>query len=191
MHILRYSLTLLATVIFPLGSLSAVDPPITRDSIQLNHSGAEIITSAARNQATKMGLKVNIAVVDPGGHLISFSRMDGARPASVYTSMSKAATAALKLGDTGPIPSESGEPDTHLNLAIENAASMSGGKFSSLHGGIAIVIDGQVIGGIGVGGAKGSEDAEIARAGLAALIAALDEPEATCEKEGTETNGAG
>ena len=45
--------------------------------------------------------------------------------------------------------------------------------FTTLKGGIVIVVDGQVVGGIGVGGAKGEQDAEIARAGLAALLAAV------------------
>lgn len=164
-RMILYSLTLVVTI-----PTLVADEPVKRDGVVLQLSGAETIIAAARKKATKMGLKVNIAVVDPGGHLLSFARMDGARPVSNYTSMSKAATAALKLGDTGPLPPGAEEPDTHLNLAIENAAAMSGGKFTTLQGGIAIIIDGQVVGGIGVGGAKGEEDAEIARAGLAALL---------------------
>jgi glc operon protein GlcG len=108
-----------------------------------------------------------------GGHLLAFARMDGARPASIYTSMSKATTAALKLGDTGLLGEADEPPNVHLNLAVENAAVMSGGKFTTLLGGIAVQVDGQIIGGIGVGGAAGSEDAMIARAGLNALHEAL------------------
>ena len=62
---------------------------------------------------------------------------------------------------------------SYPNTFIENATSMSGGKFTTLQGGIAIVIDDQVVGGIGVGGATGEQDAEIALAGLAALIELL------------------
>lgn len=167
-RLILFSLALVVTV-----PTLVADEPVKRDGVVLQLSGAETIIEAAKKKATEMGLKVNIAVVDPGGHLLHFARMDGARPASIYTSMSKAATAALKLGDTGPLPPGAVEPDTHFNLAIENAAAMSGGKFTSLQGGIAIVIDGQVVGGIGVGGAKGEEDAKIARAGLAALLELL------------------
>jgi glc operon protein GlcG len=152
----------------------AAEPDLIRtDAVSLKLDGATVAINGAREHAKKMGLNVNITVVDSGGHLLAFARMDGARPASTYTSISKATTAALKLGDTGPLGSADEPPNVHLNLAVENAAAMSGGKFTTLLGGIAIIVDGQVIGGIGVGGATGSEDAEIARAGLAALHQAL------------------
>lgn len=174
------TLTVLARRILAVATLASIslatvhaddhgDATIQRDGIALTLKGAETILAAAVEKAEEMGLKVNITIVDAGGHLVAFKRMDGARPASIYTSMSKAATAALKLGDTGPI-GELDTPGTHLNLSIENTAAMSGGKFTTLFGGVAIVVEDQVIGGIGVGGAKGSEDAEIARAGLEALL---------------------
>lgn len=146
---------------------------VTRDQVKLNLSGAERILKAAQAQADAMKLKVNIAVVDDGGHLIAFARMDGARPASVYTALTKATTAATLRQDTGPLPPGAAEPDVWLNLSVQNAAAMSGGKFTTLRGGVAVVVDGQVIGAVGVGGATGEQDAEIARAGVAALLAAI------------------
>lgn len=121
-------------------------PLITRDQVKLNLAGAERILQAAQAQAEKMKLKVNIAVVDDGGHLIAFSRMDGARPASVYTALTKATTAATLRQDTGPLPPGATQPDVWLNLSVQNAAAMSGGKFTTLRGGVAIALDGQVIG---------------------------------------------
>ena len=146
---------------------------IRRDAVALHLNGANVVIQGALKKAAEMRLNVNITVVDSGGHLLAFTRMDGARPASIYTSMSKAATAALKLSDTGVLGGADEPPNIHLNLAVENAARMSGGKFTTLKGGVAIIVDDQVIGGVGVGGATGSEDTEIARAGLAALHAAL------------------
>ena len=72
--------------------------------------GARTIIAAATEQAASMNLKVNIAVVDDGGHLLSFDRMNGARPASGYTAITKATTAATFRQPTGPIPAGTTNP---------------------------------------------------------------------------------
>jgi len=120
-----------------------------------------------------MQLKVNIAVVDDGGHPIAFARMDGARPGSSYTAQTKAASAATFRNPTGPVPAGAQAPDPLLNLSLQNAALAGGGKFTSLFGGVPVVIDSQVIAAVGVGGATGEQDAQIARAGIDALLKAL------------------
>lgn len=148
-------------------------PFIRRDQTKLNLSGAEMMIAASRMKAAEIGVNVNISVVDDGGHLMAFARMDDARPGSVYTSMTKATAAATKRGDTGPLPNAD-NPNTQLSIAVENAAATSGGKFTSLKGGIAIIVDGQVIGAVGVGGASGEQDAEVASAGVQALLNNLD-----------------
>ena len=102
-----------------------------------------------------MNLKMNIAVVDDGGHLLAFERMEGARPASGYTSLTKAITAATFRQATGPIPAGTANPDPILNLSLQNAALASGGKITTLYGGIPVTVDGQIIGGVGVGGGSG------------------------------------
>jgi len=144
-------------------------PLVTRDRIQLNLAGAEAVLKAAKEKAESLGLKDNIAVVDDGGHLLAFARMDGARPASGATAQAKAVSAATFRQETGPLPVK-GEPDTLLSLAIQAA---SGGKVTPLKGGIPIVIDGQVVGAVGVGGGTGDQDAEVAKAGVQALLDAL------------------
>ncbi len=144
-------------------------PLITRERIQLNLAGAETILKAAKAKAESMGLKSNIAVVDDGGHLLAFARMDGARPASVTTALAKATSAATVRQETGTQP-VNGEPDVLLSLALQGA---SNGKFTPLKGGIPIVIDGQVVGAVGVGGGSGEQDAEVAKAGVKALLDAL------------------
>ncbi|QDU96074.1 GlcG/HbpS family heme-binding protein [Lignipirellula cremea] len=160
-----------------LPALSAAEPPspgglITRNQVRLNLAGAQAAIAAALVKAEEMQVQVNISVVDDGGHLLAFARMDGARPGSVYTSMTKATTAATKRGETGPLPPGK-EVNTQLSLAVEQAAAVSGGKFTSLKGGVPIMVDGQVIGAVGVGGATGEQDAEVAHAGVAALVHAI------------------
>lgn len=145
---------------------------ITRNRIHLNLSGAELILSAAKAKATAEGWKMNIAVVDDGGHLLAFGRMDGARPASVSTAMTKASTAATMRQETGPIAPK-GEPDVLLNLSLQNAAVASGGKITTLKGGVPIVVEDQIVGAIGVGGGTGEQDAEVAKAGVKALLDSL------------------
>lgn len=146
---------------------------ITRGHARLTLSGAQAMIVAAQAKAEAMKLKVNIAVVDDGGHMLAFARMDGARPASGYTALTKATATATMRTATGPLPAGAETVNTHLSLALEHAATASGGKMTTLYGGVPVEVDGQVIGAVGVGGAKGEQDAEIAKAGIAALLEAL------------------
>ncbi len=151
----------------------AKSPLVTRNRIALNLAGAETILKAASQKAAAMGLAVNIAVVDDGGHLVAFVRMDGARPASGNTALVKAMAAATFRQETGPLPAK-GEPDILLSLSLQSTALAGGGKGTALKGGSPIVIDGQVAGAVGVGGGTGDQDLQIAKAGIAALVEALD-----------------
>jgi glc operon protein GlcG len=151
---------------------SAAVPLVTRNRVLLNLGGSEMIVAGAKEKGMAMGLKLNIAVVDDGGHLMAFARMDGARPASGYTAITKAVTSATFRQATGPLPMNA-EPDLLLNLSLQNAAAASGGKVTSLKGGVPVIVDGQVIGGVGVGGGTGDQDAEVAKAGIQSLLDAL------------------
>ncbi len=149
-------------------------PLVTQNRVQLNLAGAETVLEAAKKKAAAMGLKSNIAVVDDGGHLLAFARMDGARPASAATAMTKAVSAATFRQETGTLPAK-GEPDVLLSLSMQNAAAASGGKITTLKGGVPIVVNGQVIGAVGVGGGTGEQDSEVAKAGIQALLDGLKE----------------
>ena len=144
----------------------AESPIVKRDRIDLNLKGAELIIEAAKAKAAELKVNENIAVVDDGGHLLAFARMDNARPASISTALTKAVAAATTRQPTGPLRRGDAEPDLLLNLGLQNAASTSGGKMTSLLGGIPIIVQGQVIGAIGVGGATGEQDAEVAKSGI-------------------------
>lgn len=150
-------------------------PLITQTRAELQLAGAEAAIAAARKKAESMKLAVNIAVVDDGGHLLAFVRMDRARPASVSTALTKAISAATFRTSTGTLPA-GGEPDVLLNISVQNAAAASGGKITTLKGGVPIILRGEVIGAVGVGGATGEQDAEIAKAAVEALMGMLPTP---------------
>lgn len=100
-----------------------------------------------------------IAVVDDAGRLLAFVRMDGAKFLSIRTAQRKAVTAADRRSATGGL--EAGH-DLRLGLVTE-------GRLTNLKGGLPIVVDGQVLGAVGVSSGSGEEDLEVARAGVAAI----------------------
>lgn len=119
------------------------------------------IAAAAEAEALKNNWAVTIAIVDEGGHLVWLQRMDGVAAISSHIAPAKANTAAM------------GKRETKVYEEIIN-----GGRYSflsapyvegMLEGGVPIMKDGQCLGAVGVSGVKSSEDAQIAKAGIAAL----------------------
>ena len=157
------------------GTSAAGSSLVLRGQVRLNALGARRVILGATAKATELKLKSNIAVVDDGGQLMAFERMDGARPASISTSQTKAISAATFRAATGPVASGGQPADPLFNLSLQAAADASGGKITSLLGGLPLVVDGQVIGAIGVAGGSGEQDLEVAKAGVAALVAGLGE----------------
>ncbi|GFM81681.1 hypothetical protein PSCICN_23730 [Pseudomonas cichorii] len=117
---------------------------------------------AARNEALANNWAVSIAVVDDGGHLLAFERLDGAAAISSYISVEKARTSALGRR-------ESKGYEEMVNGG--RTAFLSAPLLTSLEGGVPVIIDGQVIGAVGVSGVKADQDAQVAKAGIAALNA--------------------
>jgi uncharacterized protein GlcG (DUF336 family) len=118
------------------------------------------IAVAAEAEARKNNWAVTIAIVDDGGHLLWLQRLDGAAPISSYIGPEKARAAAL------------GRRETRIYEEMINngrTAFLSAPLQGMLEGGVPIVVDGQTIGAVGVSGVKSSEDAQIAKAGIAAL----------------------
>jgi glc operon protein GlcG len=119
------------------------------------------IAAAAEAEATRNGWAVTIAIVDDGGHLLWLQRLDGAPPISAQIAPAKARTAAL-----GRRESKAYEDVINQGrVAFLSAPSLQG----MLEGGVPIVADGQCAGAVGISGVKSHEDAQIARAGIAAL----------------------
>lgn len=119
------------------------------------------IAAAAEAEARANNWAVTIAIADDGGHLLWLQRLDGAAPISAHIAPAKAKTAALGRKESKVYE------DTINNgrFAFVTAPVLEG----VLEGGVPIVANGQCVGAVGVSGVKSSEDAQIARAGIAAL----------------------
>jgi glc operon protein GlcG len=119
------------------------------------------IAAAAEAEANAHQWAVTIAIVDDGGHLLWLQRLDGAAPISAQIAPAKAHTAAL------------GRRESKVYEDMVNGGRVSflsaPGLSGLLEGGVPIVVDGQCLGAVGVSGVKSTEDAQIARAGIAAL----------------------
>ncbi len=119
------------------------------------------MAAAAEAEALAQGWAVTIAIVDDGGHLLHLQRLDGAPPISAAIAPAKAQTAALGRR-------ESKVYEDMINggrYSFLSAPSLSG----LLEGGVPVVVEGHCIGAVGVSGVKSNEDAQIARAAIAAL----------------------
>jgi len=134
---------------------------VTRLSVKLTHHGALIALQAAIAKAESLGVPQNISIVDDGGNLLAFVRMDGAKLLSGETSRTKAVSAASHRQPTARL-----DPNLEVKLAVA-----TGGRLTNLEGGLPIIFDGTCVGAIGVGSGTGQQDIEVARAALAALNA--------------------
>ena len=134
----------------------------TAPSMKLTFEGAQKLLAAAIAKARELGVPQCICVVDGGGHLLTMGRMDGAFALSIDTALRKAQTAAAYGIPTGGIKAE-----LELKLAIG-----TDGKRINLLGGLPVIVDGHVIGGIGVGSGTGEQDREVAAAALGAIAGA-------------------
>jgi glc operon protein GlcG len=129
----------------------------------LAHDDVVRILDHARAEAQSNQWAVTIAVVDDGGHPLALERLDGASPASAYIATEKARTAAL-----GRRPSGAYEEMINGGRTAFLSAPLAG----MIEGGVPVVVDGQVIGAVGVSGVKSAQDAQVASAGIASLGAA-------------------
>lgn len=127
----------------------------------LEQADIKAIAAAAEAEAIKNKWAVTIAIVDDGGHLLHLQRLEGAAPISAHIAPAKANTAAM------------GQRESKVYEDVINGGRTS---FLSapyiqgmLEGGVPIVKDGQCLGAVGVSGVKSNEDAQVARAGIAAI----------------------
>lgn len=127
----------------------------------LELSDIKAIAAAAEAEALKHGWAVTIAITDDGGHLLALQRLDGAAPLSAHIAPAKARTAALGRRESRVYE----EMVNGGRTSFLSAPAIEG----LLEGGVPIVKDGHVIGAVGVSGVKSNEDAQIAKAGIAAL----------------------
>lgn len=118
------------------------------------------IAAAAEAEALKHQWAVTIAIVDDGGHLLWLQRQDGAAASSAVIAPAKAKVAAM------------GRRESKVYEDIVNngrAAFLSVPLEGLLEGGVPVLVDGHCVGAVGVSGVKSAEDAQVAKAGIAAL----------------------
>jgi glc operon protein GlcG len=146
------------TVCYPTNSL----PTTMKQKPFLTVDDARRIANAAEAEAIANQWPVTIAIVDDGGHLLWLQRLDGAAPISAHIAPAKARTSALGRRESKVYE----EMINNGRSAFLSAPALDG----MLEGGVPVMIDGHCIGAVGVSGVKASEDAQIARAGIAALV---------------------
>ena len=119
------------------------------------------MASAAEAEANAHDWMVTIAIVDDGGHLLWLQRLDGAAPISAHIAPAKARTAALGRRESRVYEEMVNQGRTSF-LSVPELEGL-------LEGGVPILVEGHCLGAIGVSGVKSSEDAQIAKAGIASL----------------------
>ncbi len=146
-------------------ALAAASPAMAQPNENLPYGApiqlapAERMMDAAQAEAERSGLAVAIAIVDSGGHLVSFRRMDGVGTAIVDVAIGKAYTAASMR-----------QPSRNLEgWAASSAGPLAIPGIMPFGGGVPIEIDGRIVGGIGVSGEATEDDLRVVAAGLAAL----------------------
>lgn len=127
----------------------------------LEFSDIKAIAAAAEAEALKNNWAVAIAIVDEGGHLLHLQRLDGAAPISAHIAPAKANTAAMGRR----------ESKVYEDIVNGGRTAFLSAPFihGMLEGGVPIMKDGHCLGAVGVSGVKSTEDAQVARAGIAAI----------------------
>ena len=139
----------------PTGATPPYGPPITLDQ-------AKRVMAAAELEAAKNSWQVGVTILDSGGNMVMFHKVDNAQLSAITTSEGKARTALeFKL------------PSKALDDAIANGGAgmrlLALKDITPLQGGILVMVDGKIVGAIGVSGALSSQDEQVAKAGADAL----------------------
>jgi uncharacterized protein GlcG (DUF336 family) len=143
-------------------SVEAQAPPPPAYGAPITLDQAKKVLAAAEGEAKKNNWPVVISVVDPGGQLVALSRLDNTQFGSIEAARDKAYSAVAFRRPTKVFQELIGKGGDNMRLLGLRGASM-------LEGGIPIVVDGKIIGAVGVSGVTGAQDAQIAQAGVDAM----------------------
>lgn len=135
---------------------------------RLDIQDARILIAGARDKADEIGVPMCIAITDEGGNLVAFERMDGGKVTSTTIAIDKSFTAsgAKKATHEYGAASQPGSPVYGINSAIA-------GRLMVVGGGLPVIVDGDVVGGIGVSSGTPDQDRAVAQAGIDAFLAGL------------------
>jgi uncharacterized protein GlcG (DUF336 family) len=140
--------------------------------LKLELDEAKVMIEAAKKKSEDINVPETIAIVDDGGYVIALERMNGARITGPEIAIAKAYTAAGHKRSTHLFNTEPNGPALPGNEAF-GIQHMLNGKFAIFVGGFPIVVNGEVIGGVGISGGNGEQDTAVGTAALQALQAFL------------------
>lgn len=132
---------------------------------RLDIKDARLLIAGARAKAEEIGVPMGIAVTDDSGALIAYEKMDGAKILSAQFATDKSYTATHTRKGTHEL-NEANQPGS----PVHGLASALGGRMLVLSGGLPVILDGEVVGGIGVSSGSPTQDLEVAQAGVNALL---------------------
>ncbi len=137
---------------------------------KLTLGDARLVLEGAEKKARTMGIDMDIAVVDDGGHLLAFIRMDKARVTSIDVAINKAFTAACARRATHEYAAVAGAGGPAFGMHVSNQ-----GRFMIVGGGLPIFIKGVIAGGVGCSSGSPEQDRDVAQAGIDHLLQALND----------------
>ncbi len=132
---------------------------------KLTLSDAKTILEGSEARAREIGVDMDIAVVDDGGHLLAFIRMDRARLTSIDVAINKAFTAACARRATHEYAAIAGAGGPAFGMHASNQ-----GRFMIVGGGLPIFFNGVIAGGVGCSSGSAEQDREVAQAGIDNLL---------------------
>jgi len=135
---------------------------------KLTLDDAKIILEGAERKAREIGVPMDIAVVDDGGNLLAFHRMDGAKITSIDIAINKAFTAAGARKATHEYAEIAQPGGPAFGIHVSNQ-----GRFMIFGGGLPIFVDGHIVGGVGCSSGTPEQDRLVAQAGIEAFLASL------------------
>ena len=133
---------------------------------RLDISEAQILIEGAARKANEIGVAMCIAVTDESGHLIKFDRMNGGKVSSISIAVDKAATGAIARHGTHVYNQLCVPGSPTFGIHITNS-----GHFSIIGGGLPVLVDGEIVGGIGLSSGTAEQDRICAEAGIAHFYA--------------------
>jgi len=137
---------------------------------KLTLSDARIVIAGAEEKAKEIGVDMDIAVADDGGHLLAFIRMDNARVTSIDIAINKAYTAACSRRGTHEYATIARAGGPGFGLHMSNR-----GRFMIVGGGLPIFIDGRLAGAVGCSSGNAEQDREACQAGIDRLLQAMEQ----------------
>jgi uncharacterized protein GlcG (DUF336 family) len=135
---------------------------------KLSLDDARIILEGSEAKARQIGVDMDIAVVDDGGHLLAFIRMDNARLTSIDVAINKAFTAACARRATHEYAAIAGAGGAAFGMHTSNQ-----GRFMIVGGGLPIFFHGIIAGGVGCSSGSAEQDREVAQAGIDRLLGTI------------------